>query len=360
MRDQRNQQLRYLALLTLTGFLIGARACPLLGQAETVSATAASSASSLADTETTSAQPTTSDLNPEHIPTTGPTRLQAENVSFQVIDGVRISVKSVDGLMIPTHANRPVSLDIPTSMRVQVLSAQTSISAEALNRLLNNYTLPHAQSSVRDLKIDFEDGRVHVEGKVKKVLDIPFSAEATVDLTSAGDIRVHFTNFTAAGFVHKRLLDWLGIHVDSVAKPGRSHSFQVVDDDMIFPMHTLFPPPHFIGRLRSAKIEGDQFVQVFGDPKPFAPAPLPSDHYIYFRGGVMQCGRMTMQGVDLELVNKDEGEPLIFSIDHNFEQILPGRLKVTPTHGMVRVHRQLSRGCCYRKRIGSALEIDVP
>ena len=335
MRDRRKQHFKYLAVLALTGLMSGPAVRPLFAQADTASTVTESPTSPGAALEDTPVRPPTTDLNPEHIPITGPTHIQAENVSFQVVDGVRISVRSIDGLMIPTHPNRPVSLDVPTSMRVQVLSAQTSISVEALTRLLNNYTLPHAQSSVHDLKLDFVDGQVHVEGKLKKVFEVPFSAEASIGLTSAGDIRVHFTNFTAAGFVHKKLLDWLGIHVDTVAKPGRSHSFQVVDDDMIFPMYTLFPPPHFIGSLRSAKIEGDQFVQIFGDPQPFAPAPQPSEHYIYFRGGVMQCGRMTMQGVDLELVNKDEGEPLIFSIDHNFEQLLPGRLRVTPTHGMV-------------------------
>ena len=275
------------------------------------------------------------DLNPEHIAETGPTHLQAEDVAIQVIDNVRISVRSMDGLLLPTHPQQPISLDVPDSLRVQILSARTSLTAEALTNLLNDYTLPHAQSSVHDLKLNFIDGRVHVEGKLKKLIDIPFSAEGSVDITPSGDVRAHFSNFTAVGFVHKGLLDWLGIHVDSVAKPGRSHSFQVVDNDVIFPMHTLFPAPHFVGRLRAAKIEGDEFVQVFGEPKPFAPAPVPAARYIYFRGGVMRCGRMTMQGVDLELLNKDEGKPLTFSIEHNFAQTLPGYLKNTPTHGLV-------------------------
>ena len=338
MQDSPRQQLNSIALLAFTALMLATGVRPASAQSSASSSAEAAAAAESATVPPASdapLAPPTTDLNPEHIPLTGPTHLQAENVSFQVMDGVRIAVKSVDGLMLPTRTNRPISLDVPSSMRVQVLSAQTSISSEALTRLLNAYTLPHAQSSVRDLKIGFENGQLHVEGKVKKVLEVPFTADATVDLTRAGDVRIHFTNFTAAGFVHKKLLNWLGIHVDSVAKPGRSHSFQVVNDDMIFPMHTLFPAPHFVGRLSSAKIEGDQFVQVFGKPKSFAPAPLPSQHYIYFRGGVMQCGRMTMQGVDLELVNKDEGKPLIFSIEHNFAQVLPGTLRVTPTHGMI-------------------------
>jgi hypothetical protein len=275
------------------------------------------------------------DLNPDHIPTTGPVHLQAHDVVFQVIDDVQIQVKSMDGLLLPTRSGHPVSIEEPTSMRIEVQSAQASLSAEALSRLLNQYTLPHAKSDVRDLNVSFEDGHVQISGKLKKLVEIPFSATGDVDVTHDGDVRVHLTHITAAGFVHKKMLDFFGLKVAEVAGPGKPHSFRVVGDDVIFPIHTLFPPPHFTGRLRSIKVEGDELIQIFGTPRAFAPAPLPAEHYIYFRGGVMQCGRMTMQGVDLELLNKDAGKPLTFSIEHVYEETLSGYLKNLPNHGMV-------------------------
>ena len=275
------------------------------------------------------------DLNPEHIPVSGPTHLQAQNVSFMVLDDVRIQVKTMDGLLLPTHANRPVTLDDPTSMRVLIESAQASITADALTKLLNGYTLPHAKSDVRELDVKFVDGNVHVTGKLKKLVDIPFSATGNVDVTADGNVRIHFTHITAAGFMHKKLLDMLGMNVAAVARAGKARSFQVVDDDVIFPIHTLFPEPHFMGRLRAVRIEGNDLIQVFGEPKLFAPAPIPAERYIYFRGGVMQCGRMIMQGVDLELLNKEEGQPLTFSVEHVFTEALSGYFKNRPNHGIV-------------------------
>ena len=49
----------------------------------------------------------------------------------------------------------------------------------------------------------------------------------------------------------------------------------------------------------------------------------------------MQFGRLTMLGVDLELLNKEEGELLNFSMDHVFAEALAGYLKPTSKHGMV-------------------------
>ncbi len=275
------------------------------------------------------------DLNPERIALTGPTRLQARNITIQVTEDVQIEVKSVDALLLATRAGTSISLDDPKSMKVQIQNAETSISAEGLTRLLNEYVLPHAKTPVRDLEVSFADGQVHVTGKLHKMMDIPFSAEGSISVAPPGDVRVHFVKITAAGFVHKKMLDWLGLNVSSVADPGRAHSFRVDGDDVIFPLHVLFPPPHFTGRLRSATIVGDELVQVFGTVRSFAPAPVPAEHYLYFRGGVLRFGRLTMQGVDLELLNKDEGQPLNFSIEHLYGEATKGYFKDLPDRGVV-------------------------
>jgi len=201
--------------------------------------------------------------------------------------------------------------------------------------LLNEYVLPHANTSIGELIVTFEDGQVHVAGKMKKGVEIPFSAEGPVSVTADGSVRVHFTKITAAGFVHKKMLDFLGIDLSKFAGPRRAHSFQVENDDIIFPIHTLFPPPHFTGHLRSATIVGDELIQIFGTVEAFPPAPVPAENYLYLRGGSLQFGRLTMQSVDLELLNQEEGRPLNLSLDHLFAQTLPGYIKNLPDHGVV-------------------------
>ena len=74
---------------------------------------------------------------------------------------------------------------------------------------------------------------------------------------------------------------------------------------------------------------------MFGSPKSFKPAPVPAEHYIYFRGGVLDLGRLSMRGVDLEMLNKDGDKLFDFSMRDVFTQAMGGYLKNTPAHGLV-------------------------
>ena len=273
--------------------------------------------------------------NPARIPLGGPIHFQAKAVSFHVMDGVHFNVRQVDALLLPAHPNQPVVLDEPESIKVRLLNANTTISAQAMTRLLNGYTLPQARVPVHDINITFENGEVHLTGKLHKMIDLPFSAEASLSVNDKGILRLHFNKITAVGILHKGLLDLLGLNVADLARPGADHSIRVEKDDVYFPLHALFPAPHFSGHLRSATIVGDELVEVYGDPRPFAPAPMPAEHYIYFRGGIMQFGRLTMQGVDLELLNKNADESFELSLRDLFRQSLPGYLKNMPDRGLV-------------------------
>ena len=273
--------------------------------------------------------------NPQKIPLNGPVHFQARNIIFHVMDDVHLDVKSVDALLLPSSLSEPVTLDDPNSMKVRMQSGDTSISAEDMSTLLNKYALPRSNLPLRDVKVTFEDGEAHFTGKVHKLIDLPFSASATVGVTAKGNFHLHFNNITAAGILHKKLLDFFGLSIADLAKRDQAHSFHIHGDDVDFPIHILFPAPYFTGYMSSATIVGDRMVQVFGVIKPFTPAPVPAEHYIYFRGGVMAFGRLSMQGVDLEMLNKDGDNEFEFSIQNIFRQVLAGYLKNLPDHGLV-------------------------
>ena len=273
--------------------------------------------------------------NPQNIPLNGPIHFQARNIVFHVMDGVHLDVQSVDALLVPSSMTQPVTLDDPNSMRVRMQSGETSISAEDMTTLLNKYALPRSDLPLRDVKVTFADGEAQLTGKVHKLIDLPFTASATVGVTAKGNFHLHFDKITAAGVLHKKLLDFFGLSIADLAKRGDGHSFHIHGDDVDFPIHILFPAPVFSGHLSSATIVGDRMVQVFGVVKPFAPAPIPAEHYLYFRGGVMAFGRLSMQGVDLEMLNKDADKEFEFSLQNVFLQVLAGYMKSLPDHGLV-------------------------
>ena len=237
--------------------------------------------------------------------------------------------------MIP-KPGQMVSLDRKNSFTVQVISGETRMKSSDLTALMNEYLLPHARSPIKNVTIVFDNGMVAVKGELHKGVKVPFEGKGTVSIADPSDIRMHFTQIKAAGVLRKGLLDALGIKLSQVAQPKKENRFHFEGDDMILPIEALFPPPRISGMLTTVRIEGDSLVQVFGSPDAaLKDPPVAADEYIYFHGGRMQFGKLTMEDVDLELLNEKPAPQLDFSLDHYYEQLVSGYSKSLPDRGLV-------------------------
>jgi hypothetical protein len=269
-----------------------------------------------------------------------------ERVLFRVMDNVVLQIGSLDGVLAPTRRNAVVSLDDKNSFSLTMQTATTSISSTDLASLANSFILPRAKTPLKNLSLTFNpDQSIQVKGDFHKVVDVPFSATATLHVTPDGNMRMHLANMTVAGVIHQNLLDALGIKVSKVAQPKRKQSFQIVGNDIVFPIDQMFPPPRVSGHLQSVDISGNQLNLIFGtDKRPRdraqSPAEKPSvtsESYIYFRGGTMKFGLLTMSPVDLELVPlKPDHEKLFeFSVDQYYQQLVAGESKSLPSKGLL-------------------------
>ena len=100
------------------------------------------------------------------------------------------------------------------------------------------------------------------------------------------------------------------------------------------PVHVLFPPPLIFARLTAARIEGDSLVEVLGHAHPLAVPPQPARNYILFLGGRMHFGKVTMDDVDLELIDNHPADNLDFSLDRYLDQIAAGYARMRPNLGV--------------------------
>lgn len=260
--------------------------------------------------------------------------MEVRNGLFHVTNNVVLTVVHLDGWMIP-KPGQMVSLDRMNSFTLQVESAETRMRASDLSALMNEYLLPHARAPIKNLTVTFEGGAIALKGDFHKGVDVPFEGKGTVSIADPTDIRVHFTQLKVAGVLRKGLLDALGIKLAKVAQPKKTNKFYITGDDIILPIRALFPPPRIIGTLTAVRIEGDSMVQVLGtanartdDP------PVAANEYIYFRGGRMQFGKLTMNDVDLELLNEKPAPQFDFSLDHYYEQLVKGYSKSLPDRGL--------------------------
>ncbi len=261
--------------------------------------------------------------------------LEAQNCLFHVMDGVVLSVTRLQGWMIP-QAGRTVSLDDKKTFIMQIDSGETRLKAEDLSALLNDYLLPHAKAPIKNITVTFDQNQVLVKGTLHKLLDIPFEGKGTVAVADDVDIRLHFTELKAAGILKKGMMDALGIKLASVAQPRKPSRFYIEDDDIILPINALFPPPRVTGKLSEVRIEGDSLVQIFGPANAtVTPPPTPAQNFVYFHGGRVKFGKLTMDDVDLQLVDKDPASSFDFSLDHYAQQLQEGYTKSLPNGGLV-------------------------
>jgi hypothetical protein len=268
-------------------------------------------------------------------PTRGSVRLQVLNALFHVTDDVALTVTRLDAWMIP-RPGQVVSLDKKNSYTLRIESGETRMKASDLSALMNEYLLPHAKSPIKNLAITFEGGFIVMKGALHKGVDVPFESKGTILIADPTEIRVHFTQMTAAGVIHKGLMDFLGIKLSNVAQPKKQERFRIVGDDIILPIEALFPPPRISGRLTAVRIEGDWLVQVFGAPGArLKGLPVATNAYVYFRGGQVEFGKLTMNDVDLELLNEKPAPQFDFSLIHYYEQLQNGYTKSMPNLGLV-------------------------
>ena len=244
---------------------------------------------------------------------------------------LNVTLTASDTWMAP-RPGHTVSLDSKASFLLQINSGATYLKARDLTALLNDYLLPQAKTPLKNITVTFEGSEIVVKGELHKLVDIPFQGKGAASVADGSDIRVHFTELKAAGIIKKGLLDLLGIKLSDIAQPQKQAAFRIEDDDLLLPITALFPPPRIAGKLTAVRIEGDGLVQIFGPANAIIPPPpFPAKSYIYFRGGRMKFGKLTMDDVDLQLVDEDPRTASTFrltTMPNSWRPAIPSRSRL--------------------------------
>ena len=257
------------------------------------------------------------------------------NVDLHMAGEVTVHVRQLRGRFVSTNASRAPYLDDTSSYQVVVDAGQTAIDLRSLNTLITR-TLGEDRSNVRKLRVDIDkDGNLRQRGTIDKAIDLPFSAKSGVEATPDGRIRVFTRSVRGFGVPLTPLLKVLHVNLDDLLKVQPGHGVTVSGNDLILDPAALLPPPAMRGTIRDARIEGDALVQTFGsgESRPLSP-PAASRNFIYWRGGQLSFGKLTMTETDLELVDNDPRDPFDFSVEHWNDQLVSGYSKTTSRRGL--------------------------
>jgi hypothetical protein len=257
------------------------------------------------------------------------------NVDLHVTAEVTMRIRHLRGRFEPTAPSVMPILDDKLSYVVAIDSGEIALDMASLNALMTR-TLGQGRSNVERLRISTDDqSQLRQQGVLKKGIKVPFDVKGGIESTPDGRIRMHAAAVRGFGLPVNPVMKLLGLEMDDLLKVKPGHGVTVDNNDLILDPQQLVPPPRIRGKVTSVRIAEGAIVQTFGsgERRRLSP-PAVSRNYVYWRGGKLQFGKLTMTDTDLELVDEDPGDPFDFSIDHWNDQLIAGYSKNTPDRGL--------------------------
>jgi hypothetical protein len=266
-----------------------------------------------------------------------PVAVAFRNVHLRVADGVVLEARHIEGAMLSTRANHPPVFDDQRSFTLRIDSGEIAMSPYSLSRLLNDHVFAYDGSPLTDIQVSIEDGHLKQKGTLRKGVPIPFTIVAELSATPDGRIRVHPTDVKAAGIPSQGLMKMFGLELDDLIKSNRSHGVEIVDNDLLLDPSRLLPSPGLAGRLTAVRLEQNRIVERFGNGARgtlSAAADRRARNYMYYRGGSLRFGKLTMSDTDMQLIDADPSDPFDFSPPQYVKQLVAGYSKNTPSGGL--------------------------
>lgn len=91
--------------------------------------------------------------------------------------------------------------------------------------------------------------------------------------------------------------------------------------------------------MTQLRVEHNRVIQVFGsgavNSRDRDHVPVSAPNFMYFRGGVLQFGKVSMRDADLEIVDLDPRDPFYFYLDRYNQQLVAGYSRTTKSYGLV-------------------------
>ncbi|HEV8613181.1 MAG TPA: hypothetical protein VGQ73_06700 [Gemmatimonadales bacterium] len=266
-----------------------------------------------------------------------PVEAAMRRVDFHVDETIVLQIDYLRGRLLATRAEAPVHFDNPRSFILEIDSADITLSARGMSELLNRYVFAYSGAPLKSLTITVEGKRLRQRGRVN---GFPFNILSDVQLTPSGELRLRPVSIKAFGISVKGLLGLLGITLEKMMDLRKAKGVRAEKNDLVLSPTTILPPPTIRGHLARVELRDSAMVQVFrSEHGPVPPALVPPDstaiNYMYFLGGSLRFGNLTMTPADLLILDGDPKDRFDFYLGRYNDQLVAGFSRNTPSKGLI-------------------------
>jgi hypothetical protein len=275
---------------------------------------------------------------PRRAPQSGePVQAQMRNVDYRVISSAVLNIHRLRGELHSKVPGKPPVFDDKNSFVLQIHSAEIGVSEKSMAGLFNDHVFAYPGSPLSKIAISIEPDRVIQKGVLRTALRAPFSIAGAVSLTPEGDIRVHPTSIRVAGMGVRRLMKIFGLELEKLVKLKQDRGVRIDGNDFLISAGGILPPPQIQGKVTAVRLEQGRMVLTFGSAgqRPLSPPDRSAPNYMYYQGGTLTFGRLTMKNAELQIVDADPSDPFDFFLDHYNEQLVAGYDQNLPDHGLL-------------------------
>jgi hypothetical protein len=263
-------------------------------------------------------------------------QVEMRHVDYRVDSTLVLQIDYLRGELHPT-TDKPPYFDDKTSFTLDIDSAIIAISPAALGDLLNRYVFSYPGSPLRHLSLSVEQGQLKQEGRLH---GISFTVLGDLTITPDGDLRLHPTDIKTAGIKVGGLMKLFGLNLQKLVKlRGAPPGVQIEENDFILSPATLLPPPRVRGRVKQVQVRDSAVINLFRSDRakiePLHPPDPDAKNYMFYHGGTLRFGKLTMADADLMIVDADQRDPFDFFLDAYNQQLVAGYDQNLPDHGLI-------------------------
>lgn len=263
---------------------------------------------------------------------TSPTIIYAHNVLLRKGHGLGVYISWLHGQMTRAHANVVPSFDDPASFFLDIKTGVLQANLGQIASFLNAGGL--SKSPLRNISLSGNNNQLKLTGTLHKVLPLPVEMTGEVSALPDGRIQLHATKIGVVKIPMKALLRNLNVSVADLFGPKSVPGIQVSGNDIVLDPTTLMPPPHIRGHLTDVQITNSSLEEVYGNSRKDETRVEQWRNFLRLRDGTISFGKLTMNYVDLIMIDVSSDEWFDLDLAHYQEQLVNGYTRVTPQAGL--------------------------